>query len=569
MAYGIDLGTTNTVISKLSETSPHTPIILKSLSLQKTTPSIVYIPSSNNPNNNEILVGEEAKPYLFKDPTNTITSVKRLIGKKFDEIKPSDYNYKIVPHINKDAWIENNSIKRSPSEISSLILKKVATYIKNTDIIDTSNTNESNINNDVKNKINVVITVPAYFNESQRLETKKAYQLAGLNPIKILNEPTAAALAYGIDTKKDGIIAVYDLGGGTFDISILKLKDGIFEVLSTNGDTQLGGDDIDINLGLLIKEKLEKQTNRKLRGCFLKRLKVLSEKIKIDLSKNQIVKFKLPNKIFKGSTLSLCDIKYEKINDTDNKLNDETNLTDNENSKTEIIIKITRNELQEITKPLLEKTKQICLKALKDAKVSKSALTDIFLVGGQTKMPLIRSSIQQIFGKPPSTHIDPDEAVAKGAALQAGILENLIQDTILLDVSSLSLGIETIGGMFSPIIPRNTPLPTMKTEEFTTSVDNQETVDINVYQGENKQVKDNVLLGEIKLKNIEKRNAGIPRIKVMFLADTNGILKVEAEENDKIVELEVIPSVGLSDAELNNLLTENDKYKPCEATSCP
>lgn len=525
MAYGIDLGTTNSVISKLSNKPPHTPIILKSKNNYKTTPSIV------NFNNNEINIGHEAKPYLITNPQNTITSIKRLIGKKYNEIENDINSYKLVPHKNNDAWVEVNGIKKSPSEISSLILKKLVSYIKG------------------DKKIDIVITVPAYFNESQRIETKKACQLAGLNVLKIINEPTAAALAYGINTKKEGIIAVYDLGGGTFDISILKIKDGIFEVLSTNGNTKLGGDDIDNKLKLLLKEKIEKENNKKIRLCFERRLKFLAENIKKDLSINKLITIKLPNKIFKGNGLSLSDIKYDKL------------ILKEELKDNEVSITISQEELTEITKPFIEKTRNICLKALKDAKINKLDINDVLLVGGQTKMPFIRNSIKEIFGRSPSTHIDPDEAVAKGAALQAGIIKNIIDDTILLDVNSLSLGIETIGGLFSPIIPRNTPLPTKMESEFTTSLDNQESVDIRVFQGESNLVKDNMFLGEFKLKNIEKRNAGVPRIKVTFSADTNGLVKVEGEENGKIIEMEIIPSTGLTNKEIEDIIKKGEIYR--------
>ena len=476
-AFGIDLGTTNSVLSVLSEKKPHTPLIISSPNNRKTTPSVV------NYDGEKITVGDEAVKKLENDRLNTVFSIKSLMGRKYDpNLK---LPYKTVPHSNGDVMVELKGRKFSPEEISSKIIKTLFSKLKkkNSTKIDSKN-------------LTCVLAVPARFNERQRRASITAARLAGLKIDRVINEPTAAALAYGISTKKDGIFAVYDFGGGTFDISILEVRDGIFEVLSTAGDLNLGGD--------LIDGKISEYLNIS---------KHKSEEFKKELTYKETIK-----------------------------LNDKKSVFSREN-------------LENLAKPIIDRTLKISQKALDDACVNKEEIDGILLVGGMTRMPAVRKATENFYGKNPESHVNPDEAVAKGAALQAGIIKGIIDDSVLLDITSLSLGIETNGGIFSRILNRNRPLPAKAKETFTTSEDDQESVSIKIFQGEEPLVSKNSFLGEFKLENISKNKKGVPRIDVEFEADTCGMVKVKAVDriSGERKSINIRPSGGLTEEEIESI----------------
>lgn len=507
---GIDLGTTNSCVSILQNNKP---VIIESMEGKRTIPSVVSI------SKDDIVVGDSAKKNLTTSPKNTIFAAKRLIGRNYDDFELKSYlnklPYDTIKHCNGDVWIKIDDKKYSPSQISGFILSKLklaAEKFLNTKILKS------------------VITVPAYFNDMQRQATKDAGKIAGLEVLRIVNEPTAAALAYGLDKKAQGNIAVYDLGGGTFDISILELDNGIFHVKSTNGNTFLGGEDLDNILVDYIVNKFESKTGINLRNQkeSLSRIKESAEIVKRELSSNLFSEINIPY------------------------------IYNKDNKNFHLKEKITREEFEKLTKSIVDKTVEPCLKALKDAKLSKENIKHVILVGGMTRMPYVRQLVKKIFGIEPSYNINPDEAVAKGAALQAGVLEGKLKNVLLLDVVPLSLGIELLGGVFEKIIKRNTTVPFKETQSFSTSEDNQTEVDIKVFQGERKMVKDNRFLGEIKLINIPKAPKGVPKIEVSFEADANGIYKVSACDGvtKEKREIEIVPSGGLNEKEIERMIFE-------------
>ncbi|KAF5141612.1 heat shock protein [Vairimorpha ceranae] len=510
---GIDLGTTNSCVSLIHNNIPQ---IIENEEGGRTTPSVVSIFKD------KILTGEQAKSNLLLHPKNTIFASKRLLGRKFDDVELKDYlkslPYDTTKHCNGDIWIKIDNKKYSPAQIGAFILSKM------------KNAAENFLNSKV---LRSVITVPAYFDDMQRQATKDAGRITGLQVLRVINEPTAAALAYGLDKSAQGIIAVYDLGGGTFDISILELDNGIFHVKSTNGNTFLGGEDLDNTLVDYINEKFKSKTGIDLLkhdSCY-NRIKEAAEKMKKKLSSNLSSEINIPY-IYNDSK------KNYHLKEV-----------------------ITRDEFEKITKKLIDKTINPCLKAIRDANITKSDIKHVILVGGMTRMPYVRKLVKKIFGIEPSTNINPDEAVAKGAALQAGVLEGKIKDVLLLDVVPLSLGIELLGGIFNKIIHRNSTIPFKETHNFSTSEDNQSEVDIRIYQGERKMVKDNKYLGAIKLKNIPKAPAGIPKIDVTFEADANGIYKVSAQDGitKKKQEIEIVPSSGLNEGEISQMIREAEE----------
>ncbi len=509
---GIDLGTTNSAVAVMEGKEAR---ILENDEGQRTTPSIVAFDKHG-----DMLVGNAAKRQAVLNTENTFYATKRLIGRRFDDDETkfdlNHFPYKIVENDNGDAWVESFGKKYSPSQIGGFILKKM------------KETAESQLAQNVKN---AVVTVPAYFNDSQRQATKDAGQIAGLNVLRVVNEPTAAALAYGLDKTNDGIVAVYDLGGGTFDISILDIEDGVFEVRATNGDTHLGGEDFDILLVQFILSDFKHKTGIDLSSepDKVQRIREAAERAKIDLSH------------VKETTIDLPFIK-----DTHH-----------------ISISLTEDELDQMSFHLISKTIDPVKKALKDADLTKKEIDEIILVGGMTRMPKIRKTVEEIFGKKPSTAVNPDEAVALGAAIQGGVLSGAIKDVLLLDVTPLTLGIETYGGVYSPLIPRNTTVPVKKTEIYSTGVDNQTGVEIRVFQGERGLVQDNKLIGNFKLSGIPPLPKGVPQVEVSFDIDADGIINVSAREktSGKETSITVIGNSGLTEEEIQKMIQEGEQNK--------
>ncbi|BAF35093.1 chaperone protein DnaK [Candidatus Carsonella ruddii PV] len=513
---GIDLGTTNSCIAVLSNGKPQ---VIENSEGGRTTPSVVGYTEDNR-----IIVGLPAKRQAITNPKNTLYAIKRLIGRKFkDDIVQKDIKmvpYKIISSENGDAWVEVKDKKLAPPQISAEILKKMKI------------TAENFLNEKVTK---AVITVPAYFNDSQRQATKDAGKIAGLEVLRIINEPTAAALAYGLDKKKnDRIIAVYDLGGGTFDISIIEIAnvDGEtqFEVLSTNGDTFLGGEDFDIRIinNLIYEFKIENGINLSGDSLAMQRLKEAAEKAKIELSSVEQTDINLPY------------------------------ITADKNGPKHLNIKITRSKLESLVEDLILKSLKPCEIALNDAKISKNKIDEIILVGGQTRMPLVQKMVSDFFEKVVKKDINPDEAVAIGASVQAGVLSGVVKDVLLLDVTPLTLGIETMGGIMTPLIEKNTTIPTKKTQVFSTAEDNQTSVTIHTLQGERKKALQNKSLGKFDLNNISPAPRGVPQIEVSFDLDANGILNVTAKDKKTGVEQSIVikSSGGLSELEIENMIKD-------------
>ncbi|MBL8629759.1 MAG: molecular chaperone DnaK [Rhodospirillaceae bacterium] len=508
---GIDLGTTNSCVAIMDGKNPK---VIENAEGARTTPSIVAYTDSG-----ERLVGQPAKRQAVTNPEATLFAIKRLMGRRYDDamIEKSKklVPYKIIKGENGDAWVEVHGEKNAPSQVSAQILVKM------------KETAEAYLGEKVTE---AVITVPAYFNDSQRQATKDAGKIAGLNVLRIINEPTAAALAYGLDKKKNGTIAVYDLGGGTFDVSILEIGDGVFEVKSTNGDTFLGGEDFDSRIIDYLADEFKKENSIDLRKdrLALQRLKEAAEKAKIELSSAMQTEVNLPF------------------------------ITADQNGPKHLNIKLTRAKLEALVDDLIQKTIEPCKQALKDAGLKASEIDEVVLVGGMIRMPKVQEVVKQFFGREPHKGVNPDEVVAMGAAIQAGVLKGEVKDVLLLDVTPLSLGIETLGGVFTRLIERNTTIPTRKSQVFSTAEDNQTAVTIRVFQGEREMAADNKLLGQFDLVGIPPAPRGVPQVEVTFDIDANGIVNVSAKDKatNKEQQIRIQASGGLSDDDIKKMVKD-------------
>ncbi len=508
---GIDLGTTNSCVAVMDG---KTAKVIENAEGMRTTPSIVAVTDDG-----ERLVGQPAKRQAVTNPERTFFAVKRLIGRRYDDpMVEKDKKlvpYKIVKASNGDAWVEADGKTYSPSQVSAFILQKM------------KETAEAHLGQKVDQ---AVITVPAYFNDAQRQATKDAGKIAGLEVLRIINEPTAAALAYGLDKTKSGTIAVYDLGGGTFDVSILEIGDGVFEVKSTNGDTFLGGEDFDMRLVSYLADEFQKEQGINLRNdkLALQRLKEAAEKAKIELSSTTQTEINLPF------------------------------ITADQTGPKHLTMKLTRAKFEALVDDLVQKTVEPCRKALKDAGLTAAEIGEVVLVGGMSRMPKVQEIVKQLFGKEPHKGVNPDEVVAIGAAIQAGVLQGDVKDVLLLDVTPLSLGIETLGGVFTRIIDRNTTIPTKKSQVFSTAEDNQNAVTIRVFQGEREMAADNKVLGQFDLMGIPPSPRGMPQIEVTFDIDANGIVNVSAKDKatGKEQQIRIQASGGLSEADIQKMVKD-------------
>ncbi len=516
---GIDLGTTNSCVAVMEGGKPK---VIENSEGARTTPSVVAFTKDG-----ERLIGQPAKRQAVTNPDNTIFAVKRLIGRRFDDpITKKDTElvpYKIVKGSNGDAWVQAGGKDYSPSQVSAFILQKM------------KETAEAYLGETVTQ---AVITVPAYFNDAQRQATKDAGQIAGLEVLRIINEPTAAALAYGLEKDEGKTIAVYDLGGGTFDISTLEIGDGVFEVKSTNGDTFLGGEDFDARIVNWLADKFKAKENIDLRTdrLALQRLKEAAEKAKIELSSAATTEINQPfitARMEGGTTTPL-----------------------------HLVETISRADLEKLVDDLIERTIEPCKKALKDAGLEAKDIADVVLVGGMTRMPRVRERVKEFFGREPHTGVNPDEVVAMGAAIQAGVLQGDVKDVLLLDVTPLSLGIETLGGVFTRMIDRNTTIPTKKSQVFSTAEDNQNAVTIRVFQGEREMAADNKVLGQFDLVGIPPAPRGVPQIEVTFDIDANGIVNVSAKDKGtgKEQQIRIQASGGLADADIEKMVKEAEQF---------